>query len=433
MTFPDHELDRIKAIPISEIIGRDVTWDRAKTNAHAGDFWACCPFHAEKTPSFHCDDRRGTYKCFGCGAAGDGIGYLMERHGLTFVEAVESLGGKRDAPELSPEQKAALEAERAAKAAADARDDNIYRARELRRAREIWTAGRTFAGSPGETIYWRGRGLWAPGRPGERSAVYPSLRFAEDLPYYAPALGKGQKPRLIYSGPAVLAAIVGPADGDDLRFQGVHITWFDPDHAGEKVRLIDPATGEGLPAKKIRGSKARGWILLRDPRRVGIGIGRLRIGEGVETVRSYWQAEEAVRGADGIAATAYATSIDLQSMGGPAMATVAHPSATHTTKTGKVVPDRVPGPVPDTETPRALRALMLPDSVREVLMLGDSDSDAFTARQVHARAAARWARPGRRIGSVWAPEGEDFNDRLKERAQAALGQETGTAPARGNA
>ncbi|WP_321504066.1 CHC2 zinc finger domain-containing protein [Breoghania sp.] len=430
MTFPDHELDRVKAIPISDIIGRDVTWSPAKTNAQAGDFWACCPFHSEKTPSFHCDNKRGTYKCFGCGASGDGIEYLMQRHGLSFVEAVESLGGKRDAPELSPQEKAAQEAARKAKADEDARADNVYRARELRRAREIWTAGRTFAGSPGETIYWRGRGLWAPGRPGERSAVYPSLRFAEDLPYYAPARGKGEKPRLVYSGPAVLAAIVGPADGDDLRFQGVHITWFDPDHAGEKVRLTDPATGEGLPAKKIRGSKARGWILLRDPRRVGIGIGRLRIGEGVETVRSYWQAEEAVRGAGEIDATAYATSIDLQSMGGRAIETVAHPDLMKETASGRVMKVRVPGPVPDMTSDRAL---VPPDSIREILMLGDGDSDPFTARQVHARAAARWARPWRRIGSVWAPEGEDFNDRLKERAQAALGQETGTAPARGNA
>ncbi len=47
--YTEAEKERVKANnPISNIIGRHVTWDRAKTNANAGDFWACCPFHAEK-------------------------------------------------------------------------------------------------------------------------------------------------------------------------------------------------------------------------------------------------------------------------------------------------------------------------------------------------------------------------------------------------
>ncbi len=427
MSFPEHEIDRVKAdVRISDVIGRDVTWDRAKTNVSVGDFWACCPFHAENTPSFHCDDRRGTYKCFGCGASGDAIRYLMDRHEMTFAQAVESLGGKRGAPQLSAAERAKADAERKARAEADARKQNAYREKELRRAYEIWNRGTVFAGSPGETVYWAGRGLSAPGKPGERSAVYPSQRFVADMPYHAPALEKGKPPRLIYSGPAVLAAIVGPAAGNDLRFQGVHITWFDPHHAGEKVRLIDPDTGETLPSKKIRGSKAQGWILLRDPRRVGVGMGALRIGEGIETVRSYWQAEEAVRGARAIETYAYATSIDLQSMGGRAVETIAHPDLKKETASGRVMKVRVPGPVPDMTSDRAL---VPPDSIREILMLGDGDSDPFTARQVHARAAARWARPWRRIGSVWAPDDQDFNDGLKERAQAALA----AAPAREDA
>ena len=51
-----------------------------------------CPFHSEKTPSFHVDPDKGYYKCFGCGKAGDSITFVRETEQLTFTEAVEALG-----------------------------------------------------------------------------------------------------------------------------------------------------------------------------------------------------------------------------------------------------------------------------------------------------------------------------------------------------
>ncbi len=54
-------------------------------------YWGLCPFHNEKTSSFHVDPGRQMYKCFGCGAGGDVIGFLMEVKGLSFREAVEEL------------------------------------------------------------------------------------------------------------------------------------------------------------------------------------------------------------------------------------------------------------------------------------------------------------------------------------------------------
>ena len=50
-----------------------------------------CPFHSEKTPSFHVDSLKGFYHCFGCGAHGDAIKFLIENGNLTFLEAVEKL------------------------------------------------------------------------------------------------------------------------------------------------------------------------------------------------------------------------------------------------------------------------------------------------------------------------------------------------------
>src|SRR5690606_28374424 len=52
---------------------------------------ACCPFHGEKSPSFHCEDRKGRYHCFGCGVSGDHFRFLTELEGLSFPEAVERI------------------------------------------------------------------------------------------------------------------------------------------------------------------------------------------------------------------------------------------------------------------------------------------------------------------------------------------------------
>ena len=87
-TFLDEIRDRV---PISDVIGRRVTWDRRKTNVSRGDYWACCPFHGEKSPSFHCEDRKGRYHCFGCGVTGDHFRFLTELEGLNFPEAVQQI------------------------------------------------------------------------------------------------------------------------------------------------------------------------------------------------------------------------------------------------------------------------------------------------------------------------------------------------------
>ncbi|BBE72573.1 DNA primase [Oharaeibacter diazotrophicus] len=95
MRFPPHVLDDIRnRLPISQVVGRRVTFDRRKSQPARGDFWACCPFHQEKTPSFHCDDRRGIYHCFGCGATGDHFKFVTETEGLGFGEAVERLASE---------------------------------------------------------------------------------------------------------------------------------------------------------------------------------------------------------------------------------------------------------------------------------------------------------------------------------------------------
>jgi DNA primase len=92
MRFSPSFLDEIRdRVPISDVIGKRVTWDRRKTNVSRGDYWACCPFHGEKSPSFHCEDRKGRYHCFGCGVSGDHFRFLTDLDGLSFPEAVQQI------------------------------------------------------------------------------------------------------------------------------------------------------------------------------------------------------------------------------------------------------------------------------------------------------------------------------------------------------
>lgn len=99
MRFPPSFLDEIRnRLPISEVVGSRVTWDKRKTNQSRGDYWACCPFHGEKSPSFHCEDRKGRYHCFGCGVSGDHFRFLVELEGVSFPEAVERLASQAGVP-----------------------------------------------------------------------------------------------------------------------------------------------------------------------------------------------------------------------------------------------------------------------------------------------------------------------------------------------
>lgn len=108
MRFSSSFLDDIRdRIPISDVIGRHVTWDRKKTNAPRGDYWACCPFHGEKSPSFHCEDKKGRYYCFGCGEKGDHFRFLTEYEGLNFVEAVSRLADQAGIALPAPDPEAA--------------------------------------------------------------------------------------------------------------------------------------------------------------------------------------------------------------------------------------------------------------------------------------------------------------------------------------
>jgi len=99
MSLPPGFLDELRnRLTLSDVVGRKVLWDQRKTNAARGDYWAPCPFHQEKTPSFHVDDRKGFYYCFGCQAKGDAVTFVKETENVSFIEAVEILAREAGMP-----------------------------------------------------------------------------------------------------------------------------------------------------------------------------------------------------------------------------------------------------------------------------------------------------------------------------------------------
>ncbi len=92
MSLPPGFLDELRSrTSLQAVAGRKVIWDQKKSNQGKGDMWAPCPFHQEKTASFHVDDRKGYYYCFGCHAKGDIFAFVQETENVGFMEAVDIL------------------------------------------------------------------------------------------------------------------------------------------------------------------------------------------------------------------------------------------------------------------------------------------------------------------------------------------------------
>ena len=100
MALPPNFLDELRArTPLPALIGR-----KTKVTRSGRQWKACCPFHGEKTPSFYIYDDH--FHCFGCGAHGDAIAFVMQAEGASFPEAVERLAGEAglEVPKATPQQ-----------------------------------------------------------------------------------------------------------------------------------------------------------------------------------------------------------------------------------------------------------------------------------------------------------------------------------------
>jgi DNA primase len=100
--IPKQFLDDVRhRLRLSEVIGK-----RLKVTRAGREFKACCPFHKENTPSFTINDEKNFFHCFGCGAHGDQIGFVMRYDNISFMDALESLAGEAglQVPKPSPKE-----------------------------------------------------------------------------------------------------------------------------------------------------------------------------------------------------------------------------------------------------------------------------------------------------------------------------------------
>lgn len=139
--------DLLARADIVEIVGRHVQLKKAGST-HKG----LCPFHGEKTPSFTVSASRQTYHCFGCGAHGNAIGFLIEHSGLSFIDAVKDLaqqvGMQVPEDDASPQER---------QRAAEARERQATLSDVLAKASEHYRA--QLKASPRAVEYLKGRGL----------------------------------------------------------------------------------------------------------------------------------------------------------------------------------------------------------------------------------------------------------------------------------
>ncbi len=346
-----------------------------------------------------------SWVCAVCPDGGDVIRLVEKAENCSFLDAIARLGGRKEVD--AAEARALFEA-REKKRIAREKTAAGFREAERKRLFKMWQGALPIHGTPAAR-YLEGRGLALP-------QTCPGLRYLPQAAYWHGETvdSRGHKsPVMIHSGPAMLAAFIRP----DGRFGGLHMTWLEDYGARlefvdaeqqtlqlfRKIELSDPATGEVLKPKKMRGSKAGASILvapaIEEPR-------RLIIGEGIETVLAVWTAHQAA--GRPIGDTAFWAAGDLGNMAGRAIDTVRHP----TLKRPNGHPSRVPGPMPDPDD----AGLAIPDTVEELVLLGDGDSEPVLTDNAMTRAARRYARPGRTIRIAFAPAGKDFNDVLRGEA-----------------
>src|SRR5712675_57067 len=251
MAFPPGFLDELRAqISLVGLVGRRVRLIR-KGRELAG----LCPFHHEKTPSFYVVEDKGFFHCFGCGAHGDAVGYLMRAENLDFIEAIERLASEAGlaVPQQTPQereraqrQKTQLEALAAAAnfyearlwAPAGARARDYLAARGLdeetiRRFRLGWASDdrqalrRALSGEFPEALlheaglvrqpegggdpydYFRGRVLFPIGDRAGRVIAFGGRTMGDDQPKYlnSPDTPLFEKGRVLYAWAAARANV----------------------------------------------------------------------------------------------------------------------------------------------------------------------------------------------------------------------------------
>ena len=152
MPFPQNFLDELLAR--SDIV--DIVGSYVSPTPKGGSYWGCCPFHNEKTPSFHVLPDKQFYHCFGCKKGGGVVNFVMEMEGLTYPDAIRFLAKRANLP--VPEESSDGTEKLRSRMLALNRDA----ARRGRRCRRIWTSAASAGALPCGSVWGRPRTAGMP-------------------------------------------------------------------------------------------------------------------------------------------------------------------------------------------------------------------------------------------------------------------------------
>ena len=199
-------------IRISDVVSR-----RTKLRKAGRELVGLCPFHSERSPSFVVYDATGGYHCFGCGANGDAIRFLMDSEHVDFRGACEMLANG-DLPVVSEVERAAARAE-----------DAAARAASIELAVQVWRNSVALNGKTAADVYLQSRGI----------VIKPKrFRFARCPAWFKPETGE--------TGPDLPALVCGVTDEAD-QFIGVQRIFL-RDGGRAKADMKNPKLSLGRPA-----------------------------------------------------------------------------------------------------------------------------------------------------------------------------------------
>ena len=168
--------DLLNRVDIVDVVERYVPLKRAGAN-----YVACCPFHSEKSPSFTVSQTKQFYHCFGCGAHGSAIGFLMQHAGIGFIEAIEDLASSTGMAVPHEERNASIRARTAPLTELMSRAMQFYREQ--------------LKASPKAVDYLKGRGL-----TGEIAARFGLGYAPDDWQGLQPVFSDYNDPALVECG-----------------------------------------------------------------------------------------------------------------------------------------------------------------------------------------------------------------------------------------
>ncbi|TXH34046.1 MAG: hypothetical protein E6Q98_19935 [Rhodospirillaceae bacterium] len=370
------QAEDIKAtLSIEAVIGNVVALRRA-----GAELVGLCPFHQEKTPSFHVHAGKQVYLCRGCGAGGDVVTFYREYHGVDFREAIYALAQLAGIPvpeeailQAQPKQSLAPKppAARSGSATTVGQED---RQRQQLQARiySIWSDSLPANGTPVEA-YLRGRGVDLDAIGG----VPVTLRFHPALAHIHKETGQRS------CWPAMVAAVQSPTG----EIVAVHRTYLAPPDAAPRVTKA--------PKDRVPKSKLMLGPCVTGGTRLAPAGEKLGVSEGIENGLVVMSA--LARAGNPLPVWAALTLGNIGGGGEPG-----YPSRRHPIDPQK----RVQTEHPDMSRP----GIVLPDRVRQVVILGDGDSDPYCTRAIVNRGVRRWQAEGREVNVIWASPGMDFCD-----------------------